>query len=133
MINEDKVAAMTRIAAYEIREGKQDFKICDYFKSDYIGYQMLKTWICTTIAFGLILGCYVIYEMDSLMAELYVLNMDNMISVVKKFFVIYLIACVIYMVISYVTARFSYIRSHKALVRFDRRLSALSGKTEEEA
>ena len=132
MINEDKVAAMTRIAAYEAGEGKQDFKTCGYFKSDYVGFQVLKTWICTTIAFGLILGCYIIYEMDSLMAEMYQLNVDSIVGIVKKFLVVYLIVCCIYMMIAWITSRYSYIRSHKALVRFDRRLGALGGNTDEE-
>ena len=123
---------MTRVAAYENGEGKQDFKICGYFKSDYVGFQMLKTWICTTLAFGLVFGCYIIYEMDSLMAQMYELNMDILAGTTKKFLVVYLIACCIYMLITWVAARHTYISSHKALVRFDRRLSALGGNTEKE-
>ena len=43
MINEEKVAVMTRMAAYETGEGKKDIAVCGYFRSDYIGFQLLKS------------------------------------------------------------------------------------------
>ena len=43
MINENKVAVMTRMAAYEAGDGKKNQTICSYFRGDYVGFQMLKT------------------------------------------------------------------------------------------
>lgn len=132
MINEQKTADMTRMAAYEAREGREDMQICSYFKSDYVGFQMLKTWICTTIAFVIILACYVLYEMDSLMGSLYELNLDGMVELGKKFVWIYLIVCGIYLLITYVIAHLKYKKAHRSLVLFDRGLSGLDGNEEEE-
>ncbi len=125
---------MTHTAAYESGEGKEDIRICGYFRSDYVGFQMLKTWICTTIAFAVILGCYVLCEMDTLMGSLYELKLDSAVDLGKKFLWVYLTVCVVYLVITYVAAYLTYRRSHRALVRFDRRLHVLmnSGRAEEE-
>lgn len=122
---------MTRMAAYEAREGKKDLNICSYFKSDYIGFQMLKTWICTTIAFAVIAGCYILCEMDSLMGNLRKLNLDSLLGLGKKFLWIYLAVCAAYLIITWVIAHLTYRRAHKSLVRFDRELNVLDGSEEE--
>ena len=53
MINEEKVILMTRLASYESNEGKKDISIVNYFKGDYIGFQILKSVIAATISFHL--------------------------------------------------------------------------------
>ena len=49
MVNEDKVKLMTRLASYESGEGKKDIAILNYFRGDYIGFQVLKSIISATI------------------------------------------------------------------------------------
>ena len=51
MINKDKVAVMTKMAAYEAGDGRKNLAVCSYVRGDYVGFQMLKTWIAVTIAF----------------------------------------------------------------------------------
>ena len=132
MINREKVSVMTCMAAYEAGEGKQDLKICGYFKSDYVGFQLLKTWIYTTIAFCIMAAVYVLYEMDTMMDSLYSLQLDELLVLGKKFVFVYIVVCGIYMVFTYVVSHFVYKKAHRSLVLFDRKLNMIEGSEEEE-
>ena len=45
MLNEEKVILMTKMAAFIDREGKKNDAINTYFKSDYVGYNIIKAVI----------------------------------------------------------------------------------------
>ena len=132
MINEEKVALMTRMAAYEGGEGKKDAAICSYFRSDYVGFQLLKTWIGATVAFGILAGINLLYRLDDLMESLYGLDIDGLFEMGRKLFIMYAFFCGVYLLITYVTAHIVYARAHKAMGCFHRELTALVGRPEEE-
>ena len=48
MLNEERIRLMTRMAAYEEHEGKKDIAISEYFRGDYISFQLLKSAIYAT-------------------------------------------------------------------------------------
>ena len=45
MLNEERVILMTKLASYETNEGKKNVAIGNYFRSDYIGWQVLSIFI----------------------------------------------------------------------------------------
>ena len=45
MVNEEKVKLMNKMALYEEKYGKEDFKIASYYKKDYVSYQTIFTVI----------------------------------------------------------------------------------------
>ena len=49
MLNEERVILMTKLASYEANDGKRNVAIGSYFRSDYIGWQVLKSIISATI------------------------------------------------------------------------------------
>ena len=51
MLSEERIILMTRMASYEQGEGRDNVKVGNYFRSDYISIQVLKSVICATIAF----------------------------------------------------------------------------------
>ncbi len=51
MINENKVKLMTRLALYEETQGKEDFKISEYYRKDYTGLHILCSVLWTTIGY----------------------------------------------------------------------------------
>ncbi len=51
MINEKKVKLMTRMASYEQNKGKEDFKINNYYRKDYVSIHRLYTFFWTTIGY----------------------------------------------------------------------------------
>ena len=56
MLNEKKIALMTKMAIYEQGEGKKSLPMSKYYRSDYISLRIINTVIVTTIAFFLIVG-----------------------------------------------------------------------------
>ena len=44
MLNEEKVRYMTELAIFEKNQGKEIFSINRYFKSDYVGIQMFRSF-----------------------------------------------------------------------------------------
>lgn len=88
MINENKVAVMTRMAAYEAGDGKKNQTICSYFRGDYVGFQMLKTWIAVTVAFCIMCGIYLLFQMDSIMMDFYSIDL---LALAKRFVFAYVI------------------------------------------
>ena len=59
MLDERRIKLMTRMASYEDTEGKKMIPISHYFRSDYVGFNMAKTAVSVTIAFGIVLGIYI--------------------------------------------------------------------------
>ena len=64
MINNRKVRIMTKLAIYEKGEGKEDLKINNYFRRDYLRNNFLKTFVAVTIGFVLIAGMRVVYKLE---------------------------------------------------------------------
>lgn len=124
MINEEKVILMTRMASYEDGKGKNDIKILNYFRGDYIGFQVLKSVISATIVFFLLLGVYVLYHFETLMQDIY--NMD-LLAFGKSIIILYLCVVLAYGVISYVVYSFRYSKAKKSLKTYYSNLKKLSG------
>lgn len=132
MINEKKVAVMTRMAAYEAGRGKKDEEICGFFRSDYVGFQLLKTWIGTTIAFCLLAGIWLLYRIDEMTSILYAVDVDALMKLGRQVLTAYVILCGSYLLATWVVAHITYAKAHKDSVLFDRMLNEVDGSEEEE-
>ncbi|MFP3153673.1 hypothetical protein LQZ18_04445 [Lachnospiraceae bacterium ZAX-1] len=101
MLNEEKARLMTQMAAFEQRKGKKYIPMSQYYRKDYVGYQMLKTFIYSTFAFGILLLLWVLYKVDYLMANIHKIKvMDFGISLLLKYIIFIaayqMIACIVY-------------------------------------
>lgn len=112
MINEEKVILMTKMASYETGKGKKDISILNYFRGDYIGFQVLKSVIAATISFVALFAVYLFYNFETLMQNIY--KMDLM-EFGKSIIILYLCAVGAYGVISYVVYATRYNRAKKSL------------------
>ena len=54
MIKEEKIRMMTQVAMIQKREERRAIEICGYRKKDYVSIQMIKIWICYTMAYLLL-------------------------------------------------------------------------------
>ena len=59
MLSQERIKLMTKMAAYEENEGKKYMSIGSYFRSDYMGMQVIRSVISGTLAFFLLAGLYV--------------------------------------------------------------------------
>lgn len=114
---------MTKMASYEANEGKKNVVIGSFFRSDYIGWQVLKSIISATIAFVVVFGMYIFYDFEVFMMDIY--KMD-LIEFAKQILRMYLWTIGGYAVISYVVYTVRYNRAVKSLKVYYMNLRRLS-------
>lgn len=114
---------MTRLASYEANEGKKDISIVNYFRGDYIGFQVLKSIIAATISFFALFAVYIFYNFEELMQDIY--KMD-LLEFGKSIIILYLCVVGAYAVISYVMFASKYSRARKSLKHYYDNLKKLS-------
>ncbi|MGN1180963.1 MAG: hypothetical protein ACI4SD_07090 [Suilimivivens sp.] len=124
MINEEKVILMTKLASYESGKGKKDINILNYFRGDYIGFQVLKSVIAATVSFLAVLAVYAFYNFETLLQDVY--KMD-LLSYGKTIIILYLCVVGAYGVIAYVVYASRYSRAKKSLKAYYANLKKLSG------
>ncbi|MCI8280142.1 MAG: hypothetical protein HFI76_00225 [Lachnospiraceae bacterium] len=74
MLNTERIRLMAKLAAYEQGEGKEAMQIGQYYRGDYVSVQMIKTFLCSTLAFIILLALSVLYQMEELGEVLYQIN-----------------------------------------------------------
>lgn len=77
---------MTKLASYESGEGKKNAAIGSYFRSDYIGMQVVKSIIFATLAFFIMFGLYILYDFEVFMADIYKMDLFEFAKGVLKFY-----------------------------------------------
>ena len=112
MLNEERIILMTKMASYEANEGRRNVAIGRYFRSDYIGWHVLKSIISATIAFVVVFGMYIYYDFEVFMTDIYKMNL---IEFARHILSMYLWTVGIYAVISYVVYTIRYMRAVKSL------------------
>ena len=123
MLNEDKIKLMTGIAMFEKREGKKIAPASQYFKSDYVGRHMIRSFFGYTFCCALILVVWLLYSLERI---LNFMSIDEMIDIGKNLLVLYAGGLLIYLFITYVvySARYSYaVRGQKVYVAKLKRLN----------
>ncbi len=123
MLSQERIKLMTKMAAYEENEGKKYMSIGSYFRSDYMGMQILYSAICATIGFLLVFGFWVYYNFETLMQDIY---KKDLISLGRQVLLYYVIFVVAYSLITYIIYSFRYSRAKRSLKRYYRHLKQLA-------
>ena len=130
MINEEKVILMTKMQAYEDGPGKRHVAIASYFRSDYLGFQVLKAIICMTIALMILYGAYVLYDVEGFMKNLYQTDLVEYAKTLAKYYFILIGA---YGVLTYGIYAFRYAKAKKNLKAYYGNLKKLNALYNDEA
>ena len=120
---------MTKLASYEMHEGKKNIAVMNYFRGDYIGFQVLKSVIAATISFFALFGIYAFYNFEELMQDIY--KMD-LLEYGKSIVILYLCVVGAYGVISYVLFSTRYNKAKKSLKHYYRNLRNLASMYDNE-
>jgi formate hydrogenlyase subunit 3/multisubunit Na+/H+ antiporter MnhD subunit len=123
MINEDRVILMTKLASYESGPGKKNVAISNYFRGDYIGFQILQSIISATLAFAIVVGIYLFYHFEDLMLDIYQMDLMALGREALKY---YLIVVTAYCVLSYIVYSYRYHRARKSLKNYYHNLRKLT-------
>lgn len=130
MIHEERVILMTGLQAYEDGDGKKDIAVANYFRGDYLGFQMLKSVICMTLATAVFYAGYVFYNLESFLKDIY--QMD-WIEYAKMLVTRYLILVIGYALITYLVYAYRYTKAKKNLKKYYGGLKALGAMYHEES
>lgn len=129
MVNEEKVLRMTRMASYEARAGKKDKAVAGYFRGDYIGMQMLVSFVVITLAYLAAAAAYLALNYEQVMSDVY--SMD-LVAVGRKALMVYLVLLLAYLVVTYVVYLIRYAKARKRQRIFLEYLNHLDDAEEEE-
>ena len=122
MLSEERIKLMTKMAAYEENEGRGYMAIGSYFRSDYMGKQVIRSVISSTIAFLCVFGLYLFYHIESLMQDIYKIDL---LALGKQILYYYVIFVAGYAVITYIIYSFRYSRARKSLKKYYENLKQL--------
>ena len=123
MLSQERIKLMTKMAAYEENEGKKYMSIGSYFRSDYMGMQVIRSVICVTLAFFLLAGLYVYYHFETMMQDIYKMDLLLLGRRVLFYYIVFIAA---YSVITYVIYSFRYSRAKRSLKHYYYHLKQLA-------
>jgi len=129
MVNNEKVRLMTRLAVYEEKNGREDMEVANFFRSDYVRHEVLKTILAVTFGSLIVLVIAIAYHLEFILQNALDLNY----RLLGKYILgAYLALLVIFIVITVIGYRIYYRISHKRLNRYYRLLTKVRQIEEKE-
>ena len=115
MINEERVKQLYKIALYEQNEEKNNRKVGQYYKSDYVGRQMIGSIFTGTIAFG----CYALLWMLSSWEDvLESINNLEIVGIAIEMIIYYVLFMVLYLIATYIVYSVRYEAGKKKMKKY---------------
>lgn len=120
---------MTQLAIFEKRVGKKIFPINRYFKKDYVGGQMFRSFFGYTFCYLLFLLMWVLYKLDELLNEM---SIDEILDAAKKWGVIYAAGLVLYLIVTWIVYSKRYDYAARSQTMYTSKLKHLMRRYEKE-
>lgn len=113
MVNEERVKQLYKIAIYEQNEEKQSRQTGLYYRSDYIGKEVVKSFFSGSIAYVIMAMLWVMSNFDLVMHQI---NTLEIIDTVVTMLVLYVLFLAVYI---FITALVYYLRYKKNRKKLD--------------
>lgn len=97
MLDKRKVKMMTRLAFYEQTQGKEDFKISEYYRKDYAGLHILFSILWITVGYALLVALAVLTGLEALMESM---SAALIVTMAAGIAIGYLITVIVYVIIT---------------------------------
>ena len=91
MLDRSKVKLMTKLALYEQTQGKEDFKVSEYYRKDYVGLHSICSFLWVTLGYICLWILILLASFDALVAHMSVVLMLVMATVAVVSYVVILI------------------------------------------
>ena len=124
MINNEKVALMTKLAMYEEKEKNRDIAMSRYYKGDYVTFHVINSLIAGTLVYCLILLSIAMVNIEKLLTDLATMDLFVM---GKKIIILYLVFIVLYGIISYLVYSQRFKKSRQGINSYNADLKKLYG------
>lgn len=123
MVNEDKIKLMTKLAVYEQGEGKKKLPIMQYFQSDYIIFNVIKTVLSVTVAYGIILLTACVVSSQYLMDNIHKMSIEQLVG---RIVFGYILILAVYLTISLIVYTKRYTEAKKSVKKYYNQLKKLN-------
>lgn len=97
MLDKRKVKIMTKLAFYEQVQGKEDFKISEYYRKDYAAMHTVFSILWVTVGYALLVFLAVFAGLDTLMEGL---SIALLITMGAGIVIGYLIVVILYVIVT---------------------------------
>ena len=125
MLNEDKIRLMTGIAMYEKQAEKDVFPVTRYFKSDYIGSHVVRSFITYTFTCLLFIAMWILYQIEDIFNTM---DFSILLSSAKYIGILYLVGLAVYLLITMIVYSKRYDMASKSLKIYQAKLRRLDKK-----
>ena len=129
MVNQDRVKQLYKIAIYEQTEEKEHRQAGQYYRSDYVGKELIKSFFTGTIAYGIMLMLWMIANWALVLHQI---NTLEIVNTVVGMIVIYLGFMFIYLVATYLVYYYRYKNSAQKVDAYVKDLKAAQSMFERE-
>lgn len=125
MLNEEKIRLMTGIAMYEKKAEKEIFPVTRYFKSDYIGAHLIRSFLAYTVISVGMAGIWLLYQMEDILNTM---DLTILIDRAKELGILYLIGLILYLAVTYSVYAKRYEKADKSIKIYLAKLRRLEKK-----
>ena len=116
MLNNEKIGIMTKLAVYEKNKGKEDIRMMEYFKTDYISSKNFSIQIGVTLGLVFILGA----DFANIFLEnLGTITEYDFVGLGKKYLFIWISLMVVYTLVSTLYNRYEYTKAEKRIKQYE--------------
>ena len=116
MLDERRVSLMTKLAIYEKHEENRDLVMARYYARDYVRFNVLKTWVASTVAYWSIIGGYVFLNFEKILSQ--ISDMDYFAVMYKMLFG-YAVFCAVYFLFASAVYNYRYMHAKKGLIDYN--------------
>ena len=122
MVNEDRVKNLYKIAKYEREESQKNRQMGQYYKSDYVGKEIVKSIFYGTIAYLLMVLLWALSNLESFLNSM---NNLGIVADVVFIVIVYVVFMLVYLTITYVVFRMRYQAGRKRLKSYTKVLKTV--------
>lgn len=115
MVNEERVKRLYKIALYEQKEEKNYRQMGQYYKSDYVGKEIIKSIFTGTLAFA---GIVLLWLLSSWQEVLEEINNLQIVYTVLEIVLYYVLFLALYLVLTHVIYALRYDAGKKKLKEY---------------
>ncbi len=115
MINEERVKELYHIARFDAAEGKESRKTGQYYRSDYIAKELIKSFFEGTFAFALCVLMYILYDTEVIFS---LINFADYVAFGISLLWKYALFLAVYLMITYVVYAIRYQNGCRKLKKY---------------
>ncbi len=129
MVNLERVKHQCQIAFYEQKEEKKNRAIGQYYRSDFIGKEVIKSIFTGAIAYVVLAALWVMSNWDAVLDSVNDLTIVNTVFLMILIFIGFL---AVYLLVTYVIYAVRYVQGRKKVDGYKEHLKALHQMYERE-